>query len=113
MSNLDLPDFLKPELEKENFTDVDVLEKTDESTDDGSGTEFGTKVIVYNDNYHTFEQVVNQLMKAIKCSEQTGFYHALTIHEKGKSIVYSGEIQRCLDVAEILREINLKVQVVG
>ena len=107
MSEFDLPDFLKPQKENEDFTDVM------EDTDDGTGNGLGTKVILFNDNYHTFDQVIGQLMKAIKCSEETAFYHANTIHTKGKSDVFKGEIQDCLRVSSILQEINLKTQIVG
>jgi len=111
MSNPDLPDFLKPELENENF--IDILDDIRESTDDGTGNGLGTKVVLFNDNYHTFNQVVGQLMKATGCSEETGFYHANTIHTKGQSDVFKGSIEKCLKVSSILQEINLKTQIVG
>lgn len=113
MSNTDLPDFLKPESEDENFTDVDVIEQVDESIDDGTGNGLGTKVILFNDNYHTFDQVIKQLMIAIKCSEETAYYHAYTVHTKGQSDVYKGPINKCLAVSTILQQINLKTQIVG
>lgn len=97
--------FLDPQIENDNFTDVDI--------DDGIGNGLGTKVILFNDNYHTFEQVINQLMKAISCSEETAFYHANTIHTKGQSDVYKGKIEKCLTVSSILNEINLKTKIVG
>ena len=111
MSNSDLPDFMKPQKENESFTDV--LDDISESTDDGTGNGLGTKVILFNDNYHTFDDVINQLMKAIGCSQETGFYHAKKIHETGKSDVYKGPIEKCLKVSSILQEINLKTQIVG
>lgn len=104
-------EFLDPEFEDENFTEVDTI--IDESIDNGTGNGLGTKVVLFNDNYHTFEQVINQLMKAIKCSEETAFYHANTIHTKGQSDVFKGDIQDCLRVSSILQEINLKTQIVG
>ena len=103
--------FLDPQFENENFTDVETV--IDESIDDGTGNGLGTKVVVFNDNYHTFDQVINQLMKATKCSEETAFYHANTIHTKGQSTVFKGDIQDCLRVSSILQEINLKTQIVG
>jgi len=111
MSNSDLPDFMKPESENENF--VDVIEDINESTDDGTGNGLGTKVVLFNDNYHTFDDVINQLMKAIGCSQETAFYHANTIHTKGQSDVYKGPIEKCLKVSSILQEIRLKTQIVG
>ena len=111
MSNTDLPDFMNPEKENENFTDV--MEKIDESTDDSTGNGLGTKVVLFNDNYHTFKQVINQIMLAIKCGEETAYYHAYTVHTKGKSDVFKGKIEDCLRVSQILQEINLKTQIVG
>jgi len=106
-----MSDFLDPQFENDNFTKVDTV--IDESIDDGTGNGLSTKVIVFNNDYHTFDQVIKQIMVAIKCSEETAFYHATIIHKKGQSTVYKGKIERCLDVASILREINLKVKIVG
>jgi len=106
-----MDEFLDPQFENDNFTEVDTI--IDESVDDGTGNGLGTKVVLFNDNYHTFEQVINQLMKAINCSEETAFYHANTIHTKGQSTVFKGDIQKCLRVSQILNEINLKTQIVG
>jgi len=106
-----MSEFLDPKFENENFTEVDTV--IDESIDDGTGNGLGTKVVLFNDNYHTFDQVINQLMKAINCSEETAFYHANTIHTKGQSDVFKGDIQKCLRVSSILNEINLKTQIVG
>lgn len=106
-----MDELLKKLLQPDNFTEVDTL--IDESIDDGTGNGLGTKVVLFNDNYHTFDQVIKQLMLAIKCSEETAFYHAQTIHTKGKSDVFKGDIQDCLRVSSILQEINLKTQIVG
>jgi ATP-dependent Clp protease adapter protein ClpS len=106
-----MDEFLNPQFENKNFTEVDTV--IDESISDGTGNGLGTKVVLFNDNYHTFAQVINQLMKAIKCSEETAFYHANTIHTKGQSIIFKGEIQDCLRVSSILSEINLKTQILG
>ena len=92
---------------------IDTIIITDIEDDNGIGNGLGTKVVLFNDNVHTFEQVISQLMKAIKCSEETAFYHANTIHTKGQSDVYKGKIERCLTVSSILNEINLKTTIVG
>lgn len=89
-------------------SDVDVMEKTE--TSDSDGSDLGPHVILYNDNYHTFDQVIYQLMKAIKCSERKAFDHAMEVHTKGKSIVFKGEESECINVINILNEINLNVE---
>ncbi len=103
--------FLDPQFKNENFTEVDTI--IEESIDDTNNNSLGTKIILFNDNYHTFEQVINQLMKALKCSEEIAFYHTNTIHTKGQSTVFKGDIQDCLRVSSILQEINLKTKIVG
>lgn len=71
-----------------------------------------SRVILFNDNYHTFNQVVDQLQKAIGCSEEIAFSLAYTIHTAGKCEVFRGKILDCVRVSSILREINLKTQII-
>lgn len=70
-------------------------------------------VVLYNDDYHTFEEVIFQLQKAISCSFETARDFAFTVHVKGQATVYKGELSRCLQVSSILEEISLHTQVVS
>jgi ATP-dependent Clp protease adapter protein ClpS len=92
--------------QNENFTEV-IEEITD-----SDNTKYGSKVILFDDNYHTFNQVIKQLQKAIGCSEEEGFIHALAVHTTGKSEVYKGDMKNCLRVSTILQEIYLKTRIV-
>ena len=78
-------------------------------------TEIGlpSKVIVYNDDWHTFDEVIHQLIKAIKCSFEEARSFAFEIHVKGKAIVFSGQLQECLRVSSVLEEIALHTQIVS
>ena len=67
--------------------------------------------ILYNDDWHTFEDVILQLIKATGCSAEQGEAHAWTIHTTGKSVVFEGRRDDCEKVAQILREIRLQVEV--
>jgi ATP-dependent Clp protease adaptor protein ClpS len=69
------------------------------------------RVILYNDDWHTFEDVILQLMKAIKCGPEEGERHAWIVHTEGRSMVYEGPRGECERVAGILREIRLQVEV--
>lgn len=71
------------------------------------------RVILFDDDIHTFEQVVIQLMKAVGCTEQRAWKHAETVHNIGKDCVYSGEFGECFRVQGILREIQLVTQIEG
>ncbi len=70
------------------------------------------KVVLYNDDWHTFEEVIVQLIKAVKCSFDEARNYAFEVHVKGKSIVYSGSMNECLKVTSILDEIALNSQII-
>jgi ATP-dependent Clp protease adaptor protein ClpS len=53
-------------------------------------TQEPAKVILFNDEIHTFEEVIAQLMKAV---------------------VFTGEMFRCMEVSHILEEIKLMTQI--
>ena len=67
--------------------------------------------ILYNDDWHTFDDVIAQLMKATGCSAEHGEAHAWTIHTVGKAVVFEGKREACEKVAQVLREIRLQVEV--
>ena len=67
-------------------------------------------VIVYNDDYHTFEQVERQLQKATACSLEKAEAFAMEIHTTGRAVVFAGEAEKCEQVAGVLREIKLQVE---
>jgi len=69
------------------------------------------KVILFNDDWHTFDQVIAQLMKATGISYQKAEALTLEVHEKGKACVYDGELSECLRVSSILEEIALYTQI--
>ena len=69
------------------------------------------RVILYNDDWHTFDDVIMQLVKAIHCSTDEGERHARTVHTQGRALVFHGMRQDCEKVAGILREIRLQVEV--
>ena len=77
----------------------------------GEGTDIPSQVVLYNDDVHTFDEVIHQLVKAIGCSPLRGYLHALEVHTKGRSVVFAGPLIECLRVAGILREIGLIVEV--
>jgi len=71
------------------------------------------KVILYNDDHHTFDEVIAQLIKAINCTFEQARAFAFEVHVKGKALVYSGSMESCLKVSSILEEIALNTQIIG
>mgnify|MGYP001555983230 CR=1 FL=1 len=69
------------------------------------------RVIVYNDDWHTFDEVIHQLIKATACDEATAEGHAYTVHTQGRAQVFDGSREDCERVAGVLREIRLQVEV--
>lgn len=69
------------------------------------------RVIVYNDDWHSFDEVIFQLIKATACDEASAEMHAWTIHTQGRSQVFQGAREDCERVAGVLREIRLQVEV--
>ncbi len=71
------------------------------------------KVLLFNDEEHSFDEVILQVQKATGCSLLKASKITLEAHQKGKAAVYSGKFAECLKVAGILREIQLVVEIRG
>jgi ATP-dependent Clp protease adapter protein ClpS len=74
-------------------------------------TQEPAKVILFNDEVHTFDEVIIQLMKAIRCTQTKAESLAWEVHNSGKAVVYSGEMLKCMEVSSILEEIKLMTQI--
>jgi ATP-dependent Clp protease adaptor protein ClpS len=71
----------------------------------------GSRVILFNDDWHTFEEVIAQIIKATGCSFIEARDKTFEVHVNGKAVVYSGEMADCLRVSGILEEILLHTQI--
>ncbi len=71
------------------------------------------KVLLYNDEVHTFDEVIIQLIKAVGCSFKEARSFAFEVHVKGKALVFSGDLPSCLKVTSILEEIALHTQILS
>lgn len=69
------------------------------------------KVILYNDDDHTFDEVILQLMKATGCSMSHGEQLAFEVDSYGLACVFEGEMPDCLRVSTVLEEISLHTEV--
>ncbi len=96
---------------KFSFEEPEGTLETNLEVDTGVDTEY--RVFLFNDEQHTFDEVIIQLIKAINCSFQKARGFAFEVHVKGKAMVHSGTMQSCLKVSGILEEIALHTQIVG
>jgi ATP-dependent Clp protease adapter protein ClpS len=85
------------------------VKQQEESTQTARG--FGAKTILFNDDFHTFDEVAVQLMKAIRCTFSRGMTLANQVHSTGSAVVYVGHLERCEAVAMVLNEADLRTAV--
>lgn len=88
-------------------TEVAVEEEEEERIDEP------WRVILYNDEIHTFEEVISQLIKATGCSTGRAEELAWQVHSEGKASVYEGSFEECFRVQGVLREIQLVTEIEG
>ena len=86
--------------------EIGLLEPTDI---DHTGSD--CRVILYNDDFHSVEEVVNQVKKATACTTEQAEAVTIEAHFKGRAICYRGDRDECQRVCRVLREIRLQCEV--
>lgn len=69
------------------------------------------RVLLFNDDHHTFDEVIDQVCKATACSATQAESVAWEVHTTGKAVVFEGELFDCIQVSAVLEEIALHTQV--
>jgi ATP-dependent Clp protease adaptor protein ClpS len=87
----------KPHQQEEK--DVDVL------------IEQPARVILFNDEVHSFDEVIGQIIKAIGCDAMKAEALTWEVHNSGKAMVFEGQMTECLRVSHVLEEITLNTQI--
>lgn len=87
--------------------ETDVLEETTTRVD------APWRVLLFDDDTHTFDEVIVQLVRATGCSWERAETHAWTVHSRGKDTVYSGPFEQCFRVQQVLSQIELITQLEG
>ena len=80
-------------------------------TDDSETSSLSATVLLFNDDYHTFEEVAGQLIKATRCNPSKAKRLTWIVHTQGKALVFTGDIQICIKVSETLEEIDLRTRI--
>lgn len=85
-----------------------TIEETSTPADDG----FEGRVIVYNCDCHTYQQVIDLLCRAVpNMTPVRAFELAYRIDHAGSAEVYAGTLTICEQVARILADGGLRVAV--
>jgi len=69
------------------------------------------RVILFNDEVHTFDEVIWQIIKATRCDFPTAESLTWEVHSTGKAGVFEGEMVKCVEVSSILEEIELMTHI--
>ncbi len=85
--------------------------QTDEEKDIDIAVKEPAKVILFNDEVHTFDEVIEQLIKATGCSYPRAEALTMQVHSSGKAVVFGGDMTRCVQVSAVLEEIALMTQI--
>lgn len=92
------------EAPQQETIEAPALQHTDNTSSD-------YRVILYNDDFHSMDEVALQLQKATGCDLETAINIMLEAHMQGRAVCYRGAREECHRVARILREIRLQVEV--
>ncbi len=99
------------DLENENLMASVTFPEAEINDELITGTGLSTRVILFNDEVHTFEEVIGQILKAIRCSLSKAQSLTWEVHSKGKATIYEGELLECIRISTVLEEIRLHTQI--
>lgn len=95
--------------EQEEAPEVQVVKEEEEKEEEDTPW----RVILYNDEIHTFDEVIGQLIKALGCSQDHAEKLTFKVHNEGKAQVYEGSFEECFEVNSVLKEIQLITEIKG
>jgi 4-hydroxy-3-methylbut-2-enyl diphosphate reductase IspH len=97
-------------VERLNILPVIVEEPEIKESGPGSGTGHWV-VTVYDNDFNTVDEVVLILIKATCCSLDEAQMETWEIHTLGKSVVHHGDESECHEVAGVIGQIGIRVEV--
>ncbi len=92
-------------------TEVLDLPEVETISEEATQIDLPWNVILYNDDFHSFEEVILQVQKATGVSLDRAAEITLEAHLKGRAVCFTGPLERCEHVAAILRQIELTVEI--
>jgi ATP-dependent Clp protease adapter protein ClpS len=80
-------------------------------TDVAVETQRPWQVLLFNDEVHSFDEVILQVQKATGCSLERAVQITYEAHNTGQAVCFGGPLERCEVVAAKLQEIKLRVSI--
>ena len=102
-SDLYISNYEKPLWEEEE----DVL------VEDDIGSGMPAHIIVYNDDFNTFEWVIECFMAVLKHTHEQAEQLSIIVHFKGKATVKSGGREELIPLCEALLDRGLSAEVIS
>lgn len=93
------------------FADTDELTKTEEQVEESIDTPW--RLFLFDDDIHTFDEVIEQIMKAKGCGYSVAQDLTFQVHNDGKAVIHEGEFVECLKMEGVLKEIQLVTEIRG
>jgi len=91
---------------------TEIVEEVLIATEDVSGTGELKDLIVYNDDFNTFEHVINTLIKVCKHDVQQAEQCTYLIHYKGKCAVKKGEFDELRPMRQGISAAGIKAAII-
>jgi ATP-dependent Clp protease adaptor protein ClpS len=93
------------------MTTENPLVEQEQALDEETVIQEPAKVILFNDEVHSFDEVIGQIIKATGCDEAKAEALTWEVHNTGKAMVFVGPITKCVQVSHVLEEIDLLTQI--
>ncbi len=91
--------------------DVDEQTKSEEQVEESIDTPW--RLFLFDDDIHTFDEVIEQIIKATGYSYNKAQELTFQVHNNGKTVVYEGEFFECMRIESVLKEIQLVTEIRG
>ncbi|UYV79674.1 UBR1 [Cordylochernes scorpioides] len=62
--------------------------------------------VLYNDEVHTYDQVINTLSRAMNCNQKSALEYSTMVDREGRSIVWCSTEANCKQLAEAIEKIS-------
>ena len=89
-------------------TQEKVLEQTDTITE----TKKNNEIVVYNDDYNTFDHVIETLIKACKHTPEQAEQCTILVHYKGQCTVKTGELKDLKPICASILEAGIDAEII-
>lgn len=104
---------MSPEFAVYNFEKPLWEEEEDVLVEDETGSGMPAHIVVFNDDFNTFEWVIECFVSVLRHTHEQAEQLAVLIHYKGRATVKSGDKDELIPLCEALLDRGLSAEVVS